>query len=89
LNLPLDLDLPLDDLDIFLSWEHPLANNAYVLYPSLFFFLISFYNKDETTSLKLKVVVLLPMATTRLSHGYGKEKNKSIHLSSLEIFVST
>jgi hypothetical protein len=63
-------------LDPFISWEHPLANNASVLYPSMFFHLISSDNKDETTSSNLKPVVLLPMATTRLSHEFGKEKNK-------------
>jgi len=32
-----------------------------VLCPSMFFHLISFDNMDETTSLKLKVVALLPL----------------------------
>jgi hypothetical protein len=58
------LDLPLEKLDIFLSWECPLANNVSVLCPSIFFHLISSNNKDETTSSNFKEVVLLPMATT-------------------------
>jgi hypothetical protein len=62
LDLPLDIDLPLEDLDLFLSSESPLANNAYVLCPCMFLCLISSENKDETTSSKLKLVVLLPMA---------------------------
>jgi hypothetical protein len=89
LDLPLDLNLPLEDLDLFLSWERPLANNASVLCPSMFFRLISFNNKDETTSSKLKVVVLLPMTITKLSHESSKEHSKLIHLSSLEILIST
>jgi hypothetical protein len=89
LDLPLDLYLPLEDLDLFISWEHPLANNAFVLCPSMFFRLISSDNKDETTSSNFKEVVLLPMATTKLSHESSKEHNKLIHLSSFEIFIST
>jgi hypothetical protein len=89
LDLPIDLDIPLENLDLFLSWEHPLTNNAYVLYPSIFFRLISSNNKDETTSSNFKEVVLLPMATTRLSHESGKEHSKLIHLSSSEILIST
>jgi hypothetical protein len=89
LDLPLDLDIPLEDLDLFISWEFHLANNAYVLYPSMFFLLIFSNNKDETTSSKHKVVVLLLNATTRLSHEYGKEHSKLIHLSSFEILIST
>jgi hypothetical protein len=54
----------------------------------MFFSLISYDNKDETTSLKLKVVVLLSMATTRLSHEFGKEHNKWIDLSSSKILIS-
>jgi hypothetical protein len=89
LDLPLYLILPLEDLDLFLSWEHPPSNNAYVLYPFMFFHLISSNNKDETTSSKLKVVLLLPMGTTRLSYESGKEHNKMIHLSSSKILIST
>jgi hypothetical protein len=83
LDLQLDLDLPLEDLDLFHFWESPPANNAFSLYPSMFFHLISSNNKDETTSSKLKVFILLPIATTRLSHESSKENNKMIHLSSL------
>jgi len=54
----------------------------------MFFHLISFDKKDETTTLKLKVVAWLPMSITRLSHESSKENNKPIHLSSLEILMS-
>jgi hypothetical protein len=89
LYLPLDLNLPLEDLYLFISWERLLANNAFVLCPSMLFHLISYENKDDTTSSKLKVVVLLPMTTTRLPHESGKEHNKLIHLSSLDVLIST
>ena len=82
LDLPLeDLDIPLEDLDLFLSWERPLANNASMLCPSMFLCLISSDNKDETTSSNFKEVLLLSMATTKLSHESGKEHSKLIHLS--------
>jgi hypothetical protein len=55
----------------------------------MFFHLISSDNKDETTSSNFKAVVLLPMATTRLSHEFGKEHSKLIHLSSFKILIST
>jgi hypothetical protein len=87
--MPLDLDLPLEKLDLFLSWERPLSNNAYVLCPSIFFHLMSSDNKDETTSSNFKEVVFLPIATTRLSHESGKEHNKLIHLSSSKFLIST
>ena len=89
LDLPLDLDLSLEELSLFLSWEHPLTNKASILWISIFFYLISLDNKDETTSSKLKVVVLLPVATTKLSHDSGKEHHKMIHLSSSKILIST
>jgi hypothetical protein len=53
----------------------------------MFFRLLSFDNKDQATSSKLKVVVLLHMATARLSHEYGKKHSKLIHLSSSEILI--
>jgi hypothetical protein len=65
------------------------VNNASFLYPSMFIHLISFENMNETTSSKLKVVVLLPMAITKLSNEFGKEHNKLIHFSSSEILIST
>jgi hypothetical protein len=83
-----DLDITLEDLDLFISWELPLANNSSVLYPSIFFHLISSNNKDETTSSKFKEIVLLPMATTRLSHKSSKEHNKMIHIYSSGILIS-
>jgi len=55
----------------------------------MFSLLISFEKKDETTSSKLKLVALLLMTTTRLSHELGKEHNKQIYLSSSEILIST
>jgi hypothetical protein len=42
----------------------------------MFFRLISSDNKDDTTSSELKVVALLPMATTKISHEFGKEHDK-------------
>jgi len=83
----LDLDLQLEDLDLFLSWESPIANNASTPYPSMFFHLFSFDKKNETTSSKLKVFLLLPMDTTRLSHESGKEHNKLICISSSKILI--
>ena len=32
LDLPSEFHLPLENLDLFLSWESPLVNNVYVLY---------------------------------------------------------
>jgi hypothetical protein len=52
----LDSYLPLEDIFLFISQENPLANMEFVLYISMFFHLISSNIKDETTSLKLKVV---------------------------------
>jgi hypothetical protein len=60
-----------------------------MLCPSIFFRLISSDNKDKTTSSNFKEIVLLPMAITKLSHEFGKEHNKLIHLSSSEILIST
>jgi hypothetical protein len=68
LDIPIDLYLPLHELFLFISWENPLAKKVFLLWISMFFHLISSDNKDETTSLKIKVVALLPMAITRLSH---------------------
>jgi hypothetical protein len=31
LDIPMYLDLPLEDLFLFISWERPLSNKAYVL----------------------------------------------------------
>jgi hypothetical protein len=89
LDQPLDLDLPLEDLHLFLSWKYPLANNTYVLYPLMLFCLISPDNKDDTTLSKLEEFVLLPVDTTRLSDESVEEHNKQIHLSLLEILIST
>jgi hypothetical protein len=61
LYLSLDSDIPLEDLDLFLPCERPLANNAYVLCPSMFFRLISSDKKYEATSSNFKEVTLLPM----------------------------
>jgi hypothetical protein len=82
LYLPLDLDLPLEYLDLFFSLENSLTNNASMLCPTMFFYVISSEKKYETTSSKLKLVLLLPMATTRQSHESGKDHNKLIQLSS-------
>jgi hypothetical protein len=89
LYIPLDLDLPLEDLDLFLSQECPLANNGFVLCPSIFFCIISSNKKYETTSSKFKEIVLIPMAKPRISHDSGKDQSKLIHLSSSEILIST
>jgi hypothetical protein len=67
----------------------PLANNSSMFCPSMLFCHISSDNKDETTSSNFKEVVLLPMATTKLSHEFGKEHSKLIHLPSSEILIST
>jgi hypothetical protein len=49
----------------------------------MLFRLISFDNKDETTSSYFNAYcVVLPIATTKLSQESGKEHNKVIHLSS-------
>jgi hypothetical protein len=57
-------------------------------WPPISTWIISFDNKDDTTSLKLKVVVLLPMDTTKLYHEFGKYHIKPIHLFSSEILIS-
>jgi hypothetical protein len=51
------------------------------------FLLISSDNKDETTSSKFNVVALLPIATTRITHEYGKEHSKLMHLSSSKNYI--
>ena len=89
LDLPLDLDLPFDDLFLFLFWDRPHIDKASPFWLSIFFHLISYVSKDETISSNCKVVALLPVAITRLSHESGIEHNKLMHLSSSEVLIST
>src|SRR3984885_14283383 len=89
IGFPGDLDLPLDDLFLFLFWDHPRTNKASPFWLSIFFRLISSVSKAETISSNCKAVALLPIAITRLSHESGREHNKLMHLSSSEILIST
>jgi len=88
-GFPGDLDLPLDDLFLFLFWDRPRTDKASPFWLSIFFRLISSINKAETISSNYKAVTLLPIAITRLSHESGREHNKLMHLSSSKILIST
>jgi len=87
LDVPLDLDLPLYELFLFLFWDCLHKNKASPLWLSIFFHLISSIRNDETISSNCKVVTLLPIAMSRLSHKSGREHNKLMHLSSSEILI--
>jgi hypothetical protein len=89
LNLPFDLDRQQENLPLPLSIGRPLATKAPLVNPSMFFYLISSDNRDATMSLSINVVVLLPIATIKLYHESGKERNRLIHFSSLVILIST
>jgi len=88
-DLPLDLDLPLDDLFLFLFWDPLHTDRASPFWLSIFFCLIFSVSKVETISSNCMVVALLPIAITRLSHEFGREHNKLMHLSSSKILIST
>jgi len=69
-------------------WDRSHTDKASKFWLSIFFHLISSVSKVETISSNCKVVALLPIAITRLSHEYGREHNKLMHLSSSEILIS-
>ena len=89
LYLPLDLDIPLKKLFLFLFWDHPHTDKESPFWPSIFHHLISSDNKAEIMSSKFKVIVLLPIAIARLSHESSREHNKLMHLSSSDILIWT
>jgi hypothetical protein len=55
----------------------------------MYFYIVSYNRKDETTSSYFNVVELLLKDTTRISHECGKKLSKLMHLYSLEILILT
>lgn len=78
-DIPLDLDLTLEDFFLFLVYEHSLIDKAPWFYISMFFCIISFSNNDEAISSNFIVVELLSMEKTKLSHDFGRKHKKLMH----------
>ena len=80
LHLPLDLDLPLEDL-FFISWEQPLINNTSLVTTFMDFLRISFVNKKSYTSTNFNNMdwVALQIVIAKLSKESDKEHKKEIH----------
>jgi hypothetical protein len=66
LNLPFKLDFLPENFPLSLSINQYLTTKAYLVDPSMFLLLISFENREETTSYSSSVVVFLPIAMTKL-----------------------
>lgn len=73
LEIILDLDLPPENIHLPLSTDQPLNVNISLFNPSMFFCLISPDNSDPTKLSILNVVVLLPIAMTKLSQESSNE----------------
>jgi hypothetical protein len=71
-----------------MSIVQPLTTRISLVDPSMFFLLIS-SNKEATMSYGASVVVLLPIAMTKLSRESRREHNRMIHFSSSMILIST
>jgi len=67
----------------YLSWKWSYVNDLLNTVGSQ-----KMISKDETISSNRKVVTLLPIATTRVSHEFGREHNQMMHYSSSETFIS-
>ena len=84
-----DLDIPLDNFYFSLFTDRPITNSTTLLDPSMFLHLISSDNRGSTTSSRLIMVDLLHVATTILSHEFGKKYNRLVHVSSSIIMIYT
>ena len=80
LHLPLDVDLPLEDL-LFISWERSLINKTSLVTPFKDLLLISFDNKKSYASTNFNNMnwVALQISLTKSSKMYDEEHRKEIH----------